>query len=286
MELIEKLKIRYSYLDILGKIIVWMVLCFILPYLLNTLLFLFNIKSFSLVEYFHVSADLSELIFKPWSLLTYGFFHAGLWHLAGNMLILYYSGRIVLDLYGENKFLKIFFIGLLFGSLTYLLSYNIFPVFSGIKPPMIGASAGAMAMFIFLTAHNPNLTFRLIFIDVKIIYIAGFLVLSDIIQIPVGNSGGHLAHLGGAFWGYYFNKQLQVGNNPGNWIIKFYDYFNSFFKAKPKVKRVYKNYSVKSNPSKKVDQKKIDEILDKISKSGYDSLSQSEKETLFKAGDN
>ena len=196
MELIEKLKIRYSYLDILAKIIVWMVLCFIFPYLLNTLLFLFNIKSFSLVEYFHVSADLSELIFKPWSLLTYGFFHAGLWHLAGNMLILYYSGRIVLDLYGENKFLKIFFIGLLFGSLTYLLSYNIFPVFSGIKPPMIGASAGAMAMFIFLTAHNPNLTFRLIFIDVKIIYIAGFLILSDIIQIPVGNSGGHLAHLG------------------------------------------------------------------------------------------
>ena len=73
------------------------------------IIFLFNIKSFSLIEYFHVSADLSELIFKPWSLLTYGFFHAGLWHLAGNMLILYYSGRIVLDLYGENKFLKIFF---------------------------------------------------------------------------------------------------------------------------------------------------------------------------------
>ena len=190
-------------------------------------------------------------------MLTYGFFHAGLWHLAGNMLILYYSGRIVLDLYGENKFLKIFFIGLLFGSLTYLLSYNIFPVFSGIKPPMIGASAGAMAMFIFLTAHNPNLTFRLIFIDVKIIYIAGFLILSDIIQIPVGNSGGHLAHLGGAFWGYYFNKQLQVGNNPGDWVIKFNDYINSFLRLSQKLRRFIKIIVLKVILQKKLIRKKL-----------------------------
>ena len=286
MELVEKLKIKYSYLDVLSKIIVWMVVCFILPFIINTILFLFNIKSFSIIEFFHVSADFFELVYKPWSVITYGFFHAGIWHLLGNMLILYYSGRIVLDLYGDQKFLKIFFIGLLFGSVTYLLSYNIFPVFSGIKPPMIGASAGAMAMFIFLSSHNPHLTFRLIFFDVKIVYIACFLILSDVIQIPAGNSGGHLAHLGGAFWGYYYNKQLQNGNNPGDWILSFFQYLKSFFKNRPKVKKVYKNQSNASQKQKKVDQRKIDEILDKISKSGYDSLSKSEKETLFKAGDN
>ena len=286
MELIQRLKIKYGYLDILSKIIVWMVVCFILPFLINTVLFLFNIKSFSIIDYFHVSADFFELIYKPWSLITYGFFHAGIWHLLGNMLILYYSGRIVLDLFGDQKFLKIFFIGLLFGSVTYLLSYNIFPVFNGIKPPMIGASAGAMAMFVFLSAHNPSLTFRLIFFDIKIIYITCFLIFSDIIQIPAGNSGGHLAHLGGAFWGYYFNKQIQNGRNPGDWIISFFDYLKSFFKTKPNIKKVYKNYSQTSHNQKKVDQRKIDDILDKISKSGYDSLSKSEKETLFKAGNN
>mgnify|MGYP001209669257 FL=1 len=286
MELISSLKYKYNNLDVLGQIIVWMVVCFALPFLINTFLFLFNINSFSIIYYFQVSPSLFELIFKPWSLITYGFFHADLWHLIGNMIILYFSGRVVLDLFGKEKFIKIFIIGLLCGSFTYLISYNVFPVFEGLKPPMIGASAGAIAVFVFLASHMPNYTFRLIIFDVKIFYIALFIIIMDLIQIPVSNAGGHLAHLGGAAWGFYYNNQLKKGNDPGNKIIDFLNYLKGFFKKKSKIRKVYRRDDFKKPSKEEVDQKKIDLILDKISKSGYDSLTKGEKETLFKAGKN
>ena len=286
MELISSLKYKYNNLDVLGQIIVWMIICFALPFLVNTFLFLFNVDSFSIIYYFQVSPSLFELIYKPWSLITYGFFHADLWHLIGNMIILYFAGRVVLDLFGKEKFIKIFIIGLLFGSFSFLFSYNVFPVFQGLNPPMIGASAGAIAVFVFLASHMPNYTFRLIIFDIKVVYIALFIIIMDLIQIPVSNAGGHLAHLGGAAWGFYYNNQLKKGNDPGNQIINFLNYLKGFFKKKSKVRKVYKRDNFKKPSKEEVDQKKIDLILDKISKSGYDSLTKSEKETLFKAGKN
>ena len=286
MELINSLKYKYDNLNILSQIIVWMIICFIVPFILNTFLFLFNISPYSIIDLFQVSPSISELFFKPWSLITYGFFHADLWHLLGNMIILYFSGRVVLDLFGKEKFLKIFLIGLLFGSLTYLISYNLFPVFKGLKPPMIGASAGAMAVFVFLAAYMPHYSFRLLLFDVKILYIAIFFIIVDVIQIPFGNSGGHLAHLGGAAWGYFYNSQLSKGKDSGDWLINFINYLKYFFNKKTKVRKVYKKKNYKKNSNQSIDQKKIDLILDKISKSGYDSLTKSEKETLFKAGEN
>lgn len=286
MELINSLKYKYDNLNILSQIIVWMIICFIVPFILNTFLFLFNISPYSIIDLFQVSPSISELFFKPWSLITYGFFHADLWHLLGNMIILYFSGRVVLDLFGKEKFLKIFLIGLLFGSLTYLISYNLFPVFKGLKPPMIGASAGAMAVFVFLAAYMPHYSFRLVLFDVKILYIAIFFIIVDVIQIPFGNSGGHLAHLGGAAWGYFYNSQLSKGKDSGDWLINFINYLKCFFNKKTKVRKVYKKKNYKKNSNQSIDQKKIDLILDKISKSGYDSLTKSEKETLFKAGEN
>ena len=286
MELINSLKYKYDNLNILSQIIVWMIICFIVPFILNTFLFLFNISPYSIIDLFQVSPSISELFFKPWSLITYGFFHADLWHLLGNMIILYFSGRVVLDLFGKEKFLKIFLIGLLFGSLTYLISYNLFPVFKGLKPPMIGASAGAMAVFVFLAAYMPHYSFRLVLFDVKILYIAIFFIIVDVIQIPFGNSGGHLAHLGGAAWGYFYNSQLSKGKDSGDWLINFINYLKYFLNKKTKVRKVYKKKNYKKNSNQSIDQKKIDLILDKLSKSGYDSLTKSEKETLFKAGEN
>ena len=124
MELIDSFKYKYTNLDVLGKLIAWMVICFVFPYLLNTVLFLFNINSFSIIDFFQVSPLISDLLYKPWSLISYGFFHAGLWHLAGNMIILYYGGRVVLDLFGKDKLLKLFFIGLL-GDHHFMFKLNI-----------------------------------------------------------------------------------------------------------------------------------------------------------------
>ena len=286
MELIHELKQRYKNLDILSQFIAVMTLCFVLPFILNTFLFLFNLKNLSVVDFFDISPLLSELLYKPWSLITYGFFHADLWHLISNMIIFYFSGRVVLDLFGKDKFVKIFIIGLLSGSITYVLSYNIFPVFTGLKPSMIGASAGVMAVFIFLASYNPNYTFRLIVFDIKIIYLALILIAMDLIQIPIGNSGGHLAHLGGAAWGYYYCVQVKQGNDTGQWVIRFMEYLKELSFKKRNVKKFYKRKNYKSSPKTSVDQQKIDLILDKISVSGYDSLTKSEKNILFKAGKN
>ena len=279
MGLINDLNYNFNNLNILQKIIVLMIICFIVPFLIKTIFFLFELKQFSLIKLFDISPDFFDLLYKPWSLITYAFFHADLWHLAGNMIILYLSGSIVFDLFGKERFLKIFVLGILFGGLTYLVSYNLFPVFNNTKSSMIGASAGVMAVFIFLSSYNPDLKIRLFFIDVRIIYIAIFLIILDVIQIPSGNSGGHLAHLGGAFIGYFYNNKIAKGEDFADWIIKFYN----FLFLKRKNNKLYKKPSQKTY-RKSNNQKEIDSILDKISKSGYDSLTKHEKETLFKAG--
>ena len=108
MELIKDLKYRYKKLDILSQLIVIMILCFAAPFIINTILFLFDLSGFSIISIFDVSPSFGDLLFKPWSLITYGFFHVDLWHLIGNMIILYFSGRVVLDLFGKDKFIKIF----------------------------------------------------------------------------------------------------------------------------------------------------------------------------------
>ena len=281
MELIDKIRYNFKNLDILQKIILIMIIFFVIPYIVNTFLFLFNFNEFSVINLFDVSPDLIDLLSKPWSLITYGFFHSDLWHLIGNMIIFYLSGSVVLNLFGSERLIKIFILGILYGSLAYLISYNLFPAFNNIKSSMIGSSAGVMAVFIFLASYNPNYSFRILNLNVKILYIASFLVLLDIIQIPGGNSGGHIAHLGGAFLGYFYHKKMIQGDNYGNWII---DLYNFIFKRKVKFKK--RTYSNKTSVSVKdaATQKKIDLILDKISKSGYDSLTKGEKETLFKAG--
>ena len=281
MELIDKIRYNFKNLDILQKIILIMIIFFVIPYIVNTFLFLFNFNEFSVINLFDVSPDLIDLLSKPWSLITYGFFHSDLWHLIGNMIIFYLSGSVVLNLFGSERLIKIFILGILYGSLAYLISYNLFPAFNNIKSSMIGSSAGVMAVFIFLASYNPNYSFRILNFNVKILYIASFLVLLDVIQIPGGNSGGHIAHLGGAFLGYFYHKKMIQGDNYGNWII---DLYNFIFKRKVKFKK--RTYSNKTSVSVKdaATQKKIDLILDKISKSGYDSLTKGEKETLFKAG--
>ena len=281
MELINKIKYNFKNLDILQKIILIMIVFFVTPYIVNTFLFLFNFNEFSVIALFDVSPNLIDLFSKPWSLITYGFFHSDLWHLIGNMIILYLSGSVVLNLFGSERLIKIFILGILYGSLAYLISYNLFPAFNNIKSSMIGSSAGVMAVFIFLASYSPNYSFRILTFNIKIIYIASFLVLLDVIQIPSGNSGGHIAHLGGAFLGYFYHKKMIQGEDYGNWII---DLYNFIFKRKLKSNK--RNSVKKTTVSRKdsVVQKKIDLILDKISKSGYDSLTKEEKETLFKAG--
>ena len=174
--------------------------------------------------------------------------------------------------------------GVISGGLIFIGSYALFPVFAGTYPPMIGASAGVMAVFIFICTYTPNQEIRFFFINLKLKYLGLAFFFLDVIQIPYGNAGGHLAHIGGAVLGFFYARQLAGGRDIG---IGFQNLWQAVFKRK-QLKTVYRAPQKTSTSSKKssdgVHQNKIDAILDKISKSGYDSLSKEEKDYLFKAG--
>lgn len=283
------LNYQYARLSIAEKIIAINVLV----YIVNALVpFLFRLNENSIDQWFELPKDFFDFISQPWSLVTYSFFHGDIWHLFFNMLLLYIFGRIFLNLFGPGKFINVYFLGVLFGGLAFLFSYSVFPVLldsntSGI----IGASAGVMAVLIFACTYVPNQEIRLFFFNVKIWYIGAFFVLVDLIQIPSGNPGGHLAHLGGAVLGYVYARQLVHGKDIGAGFTRFLEGMANLFKKKEKkspLKTVHRKKraaaSSKVNYDKAARQRKIDAILDKISKSGYESLSKAEKDFLFKAG--
>ena len=283
---LKNLKYRFERFSIAEKIIVLNIVFFIIPFFIQTLLYLFKLPSSTFSSWFHLLPSFSEVLFRPWTLFTYSFLHASFSHILWNMLLLYYASQMYLNLFSEHQFLKNFILGVLVGGLFFLIGYNLFPVFEGIYPPLVGASAGVMAVLIFVATYTPNQEIRLLFINVKLQYIGIALVLIDILQIPYSNAGGRLAHLGGAFVGYLYANQLKQGTDIGSFLDRIWSYFNTLTKpsAVKNMRTVHRTQkTVKRKPSP-TNQQKIDAILDKISTSGYESLKQEEKDFLFQSG--
>lgn len=283
---LKNLKYRFERFSIAEKIIVLNIVFFIIPFFIQTLLYLFKLPSSTFSSWFHLLPSFSEVLFRPWTLFTYSFLHASFSHILWNMLLLYYASQMYLNLFSEHQFLKNYILGVLVGGLFFLIGYNLFPVFEGIYPPLVGASAGVMAVLIFVATYTPNQEIRLLFINVKLQYIGIALVLIDILQIPYSNAGGRLAHLGGAFIGYLYATQLKQGTDIGSILDRIWSYFNTLTKpsAVKNMRTVHRTQkTVKRKPSP-TNQQKIDAILDKISTSGYESLKQEEKDFLFQSG--
>jgi len=283
---LKNLKYRFERFSIAEKIIVLNIVFFIIPFFIQTLLYLFKLPSSTFSSWFHLLPNFSEVLFRPWTLFTYSFLHASFSHILWNMLLLYYASQMYLNLFSEHQFLKNYILGVLVGGLFFLIGYNLFPVFEGIYPPLVGASAGVMAVLIFVATYTPNQEIRLLFINVKLQYIGIALVLIDILQIPYSNAGGRLAHLGGAFIGYIYANQLKQGTDIGSFLDRIWSYFNTLTKPTTvknmrTVHRTQKTVKRKPSPT---NQQKIDAILDKISTSGYESLKQEEKDFLFQSG--
>ena len=290
MTLKDQIRSRVQQMNSAEKLILLNIICFIFPLFLKTLFFLFAIPYGTFISFFELSSDWETLLFRPWSIVTYSFIHSGFFHLFWNMYLLYFSSRLFFNLFSANFFLNIYFLGVVVGAFTFLLSYALFPAFQNTTPAMIGASAGVMGIFVFISTYSPDQEVRIIFFNIKLRYLAIGFVLIDIIQIPYGNAGGHLAHLGGAVLGFLYAQRLQNGIDIGlpfeRFIIKTID----LFKKKPTLRKVHKKKASKKNKSTTTSdtlhQKQIDTILDKISTSGYESLSQKEKDFLFKVGKN
>ncbi len=250
------------------------------------------------------TASPEGMLYKPWTLITYMFMHIGLFHLLGNMIVLYFSGRIFADLLNARRMIAVYFLGGIAGFLAYFAAYNLFPVFAGSKSIIYGASASVIAILVAIATYTPNLELRLILLgNVKLKYIAIFFVLLDILFLDGSNSGVHIAHLGGAALGYGYSTALKQGSDWSKGFWSVVGFFRELIKPSPKMKvskgsqkaarqgsgssAARSGASGGSSPSArkkaKEEQEKIDAILDKISQSGYDSLTKSEKEFLFKA---
>lgn len=219
-------------------------------------------------------AYLPNLAYKLWTPITYMFGHAGLFHILFNMLWLYWMGQIFIDFLNKRQFTFTYLAGGLFGALLFLIAYNVFPVFrdSLSETTVIGASASVMAIVVATATLLPDYSISLfIFGSVRLKYLALVFILIDFISISNSNAGGHIAHLGGALLGFMYIKQLQNGND-----------WSKIFMRKQKLKVVQKRRPTVTK-NKLPDQELIDTILDKISRSGYDSLTKDEKEQLFNA---
>jgi membrane associated rhomboid family serine protease len=247
-----------------------------------------------LVQWLRSSSDPGVLLFRPWTIITYMFTHTGVGHIFWNMIMLWFGGRLFQDLLGGKRLLGNYLLGGISGLLLFVLSNNLFPgQHGGQHPGIMGASAAVLSVFIGIASYRPTMVVHLLIIGpVKLMYVALVILLLDLAGIGTGDGVAHEAHIGGALYGFIAARQLAKGND---WSLRFAELLESlgrvFIRRKGSRMRVTKRPVVRSavandtnyNSAKRDNQARVDAILDKISRSGYDSLSKDEKDFLFKA---
>ena len=274
MSLIQNIKNEFKNSNYLNKLIYLNVFVFLILNISSVFfsLFLIDIKSFS--ENLMLSSNTSEITKHPWTLLTYMFSHENFLHLLFNMIWLHFGGKLFLQYLNQKQLLNIYILGGLSGGILFIIAFNYLPalILYNKNAMALGASASVLAIVFALATYIPNYKINIPLIGfVKLKYIALFFIILDLLSIPKGNAGGHIAHLGGAFFGYIYIKQInQKRNNKDNSLIKF---FINIFRPVKKMNQKQKN--------KTDNQRNIDLVLEKISKSGYNSLNKDEKEILF-----
>jgi membrane associated rhomboid family serine protease len=285
MNILDDLKMQYRLGGIALKMIYWNVGCFLL-----SLVFFYQYSSgnFNFPNWLALSSEPSVFIVRPWTFLSYAFFHDGFMHLFFNMIVLNFSSYLFLTFFSSKQYLGLYILSAIFAGLIFVLGFNILHLSGSI----VGASAAIMAILVAATTYSPLMTVRLLFVgNVKLWHVTAVILILDLMQFRLANSGGHISHLAGAFFGFIYVKLLQNGIDLSTIVSGVIDFFvNIFKKPSTPFKKVHKNYNKPTE--KKISkilvadkkQQQIDEILDKISQSGYDSLNQEEKEFLFQAG--
>ncbi|HAH58170.1 MAG: rhomboid family intramembrane serine protease [Lentimicrobium sp.] len=298
---LERIKIFFSRKDALPRLIlinigVWLVLA-----LIRSIASLFdapgqmmgtsNSMGGWMMHAFALPSSFTAFLARPWTLITYMFLHFSFLHILFNMLWLWWFGVIFVQYLSQRQLLGTYLFGGIAGGLFYMIAFNIFPAFVEVRESAmaLGASASVLAIVVAISFYVPNYTIHLFLLGpVKIKYIAIFSIVMDLFMLNSGNAGGHLAHLGGALWGFAWVKML-----PGYDITRMFGWVN-FSRTRTRwqsgqKRRKFKVYRQSGRPftdeeyniAKVEKQKKIDHILDKISRSGYDSLTSEEKELLF-----
>jgi membrane associated rhomboid family serine protease len=291
MSIIQEIKDSFRGGTILTKLIYLNVGVFLLLHASIAILYLAGAEDlvYNILTWLAVPANLKELAMHPWTFISYMFLHRDFFHLLFNLAWLFWFGKIFLLYFDQKKLLNIYLIGGMAGAIFFVISYNLFPVLRSQSNEAIalGASAAVMAVVIAISAYVPDYTMNLIFLGpVKIIWIALVsFILSSVVDFSI-NTGGKIAHIGGAFLGYFFVLRYKKGSDITTWFSKIMDSIFALFKKRKKMKISYKRTvdDMEYNAMKSEKQKEMDRILDKISRSGYGSLTDDEKDSLFKLG--
>ena len=288
MSLINDLNGAYKFGGMEQKLIFWNVGAFILSV---PFFYQFSFGIFNFPSWLKLAATLQELSHQPWTLFTYGFFHASFFHLLFNMMVLNFAGKLFQTFFTPKQLLGVYLLGLIVAGLGFVLAFSFFNL--GLSTGLVGASGAIMAVLVATATYAPQMNIRLLLIgNVKLWQFTLVLLGIDLLQLFTENTGGHVAHLSGALFGFIYIKLLQQGTDLSKIISVIFDTLAQPFGPKKKntFKKVHRTYQkpVPKQATKVVikdkTQQQIDDILDKISQSGYDSLSADEKEFLFKAG--
>jgi len=286
MNIIDDLKLQYKLGGIALKMIYWNVACFLVSLLF---FYQFKVGAFDFPNWIVLSSEPTVFVLKPWTFLSYAFFHDGFFHLFFNMMVLNFASSLFLTFFNPKQYLGLYILSAIFAGIMFVLGFYLLHSSGAI----VGASAAIMAILVAATIYTPLMSVRLMFIgNVKLWHITAVILILDLMQFRLENTGGHISHLSGAFFGFLYIKLLQNGTDLSKIVTSVIDFFTNLFKKSPSTpfKKVHKNYQKPAEkPVSKIvvkdkKQQQIDEILDKISQSGYDSLNKEEKEFLFKAG--
>lgn len=289
MNILDDLKLQYKMGGFEQKLIYWNIGAFLVSYVFFGLLRLVNINV-DFLQYVSLSSNPADFLWKPWSIITYAFFHSDILHIFFNLIVLNFSCQLFLSFFNQKQLLGLYILSAIFSGLIFVLSFYLMNIIS----PIVGASAAIMSILVAVTTFSPLMNVRLLLIgNVKLWHITIFtIIILDVMQFRDNNMGGHIAHLAGAIFGFAYVKLLLNGTDLSKGVTFIIDKVTNLMNPKKATpfKKVHRNYSVKSEKSapkiviKDKTQQQIDEILDKISQSGYDSLTKEEKEFLFKAG--
>lgn len=287
---IERLKQQFTTGSTLTKLLYVNAGVFVLVTLITIVFTLFSVDVSPWLDYVEMPASWSNLWHQPWALVTYMFLHADFFHIFFNMLCLYWFGKQFLNYYSQKQLVGLYIWGGISGALLYFLAYNIFPYFAEHIDHsfLLGASASIMAIIVAVAMAAPNFRIQFLFIgEIKMKYFAGITVLISVLSITGSNAGGEFAHLGGALFGYMYAVLWQKGTDLSQPINKIIDWFVNLFGSKKKI-RVSKTHfkdrpktDADYNQNKKKNEAELDAILDKIKRSGYQSLTNDERQYLF-----
>ena len=259
---------------------------FVIVGLGSAILTLFNVSNVW-TTILMLPSKFSLLIIRPWSIITYMFLHLNFIHLLFNILTFYWFGNLFMQYYSQKELVGLYITSGILGGVLYMLAYSIFPYFADKYGDLTGASAAVMGIIVAVAVTAPDRLIRLMFIgDVKLKWIAIVGIIISLLNVASENAGGNISHIGGALGGYLFVLASRKGKDITAWVNRPINFLANLFNRSPKMKVTYNNRPMTDqeyNYNKKQEAENIDKILDKIKKSGYESLSKEEKRQLFSA---